>query len=82
MLVDHANSRRDGIGARAKSPFNSVDQDDTGIRVQHPECNTHQRRLTGTVLTEQRMECSATNGELHIVDGDRRSEPFRDTTER
>src|ERR1700730_3044357 len=70
VLVDHADAERDGVPWAANSRRRAVDQDLTGIRMDEPIEDVHQRALARAVLTYERMDLTRAHGEIDVVVGD------------
>src|SRR5688500_1346855 len=78
MLMDHRQSGEHGIARALESNRLTVDPDLPFVRVVEPEQDVHQGRFAGPVLAEQRVNLTATNGELDAVIGDDAGKPLDD----
>jgi hypothetical protein len=80
--MDHADPSRDRIGRSRPDHSSSVHQESAGIRTDHSERDPHQRGLSGTVLTEESVNGSGSNGETSSVQCRDSAEVLYDINER
>jgi len=52
MLVNHSDTGSDCATRRSKMNNIAVDSDLPGVGLDHTECDSHQRALTGPILSE------------------------------
>ena len=64
VLVDHADAGGDGVAGRGERDRLAVDDDLALGRLEQPVEHVHQRRLAGTVLTEQAVDLARLDGQV------------------
>ncbi len=69
VLVDHADAADDGVGRRGEGDLFAVDRDGALVRLLHAVEDLHQRRLAGTVLSDEGVDGALADGEVDVVVG-------------
>ena len=78
MLVDHPDTRRDGVLRGVEADRLAVEQDLALVRLQQPVQHVHQRGLAGAVLAEQGVHLAGGHRQVDLVVGHQRTEPLGD----
>ena len=81
VLGDHADARGDGVAGGADGDRRAVDLDGAGVCGGEPVEDAHQRGLAGAVLSEQGVDLTLGQGQVHRVDGDEVAETLGDATQ-
>ncbi len=81
VLVDHADPECDGRARARDLGFLPADDDASAVRRIHPVEDAHQRRLAGSVLTDQRVDLSGPELQRDVVVREHTGEALRDVLE-
>ncbi len=81
VLVHHSDAARDRVLGRVDSHRLALDPDLALVRVVEPVEDVHQRRLSGAVLAEQRVNLAPAKIEVDVVVGEDPREVLRDPAE-
>ena len=78
MLVDHPDPRADRVSRGGELDALAVQQQLARVGPVEPVEDVHQRRLSGAVLTEQRVHLATADVEIDVIVGDGPRELFPD----
>src|SRR6185295_249209 len=76
VLVDHADAKRDRVVRRPDVPHLAVDDDLTAVGSVKAVCDTHRRRLSRTILTDDGVDRPRLNDDVDVVVGEYVAEAF------
>ena len=79
--MHHSDPKSPGVDWAAQRLDLSVHRDVARVRLKHPCCDVHQRRLSGAILAEQRVDFAGAECEVYVAKGLDGPEPLGDSGE-